>query len=510
MFNKILQFFLFLLLCLHVTSCSLGGSPDWTVMIWLDGDNNLESYALADLNELEYGLYVASLSDPGITSRVRIIVQVDRNSGYDNSAMYTGTNWTGTRRYLIRPDALNRIVWTSERIDDNMGEINMGDAGALRDFIEYCHRCYPAQKYSLILWNHGGGLMKKAFSSADCTTAVTSDVPLKEICIDETDGDDALYTGEITDALTDEHSVDFLGFDACLMGMIEVAWEYRPGVPGKFGADAICFSPASEQGDGWDYVRILTRLGGTDSGPDTPDAENDECYNTWSLTANQFAEICAREYGDADSIYANDLQTQTAVDNTLVGDVKNAMDAFAAAISDAGGYLSVLEGIRGSGSSVAAMHYFTETSSSQWLSWPYFDLYDFALRVRAQNMSVAVNDAADDLMDAVSGFILYSYGGSDYRGYTSGAADSTGTTAFRNGKNGLSFFFTSDSSDLDDQWWYTSLDTDSVQSGNYYGRLDFCEKGPVDGLVENWYELIMEMYMTSGLLNTGFWPDPAY
>lgn len=346
--------------------------------------------------------------------------------------------------------------------------------------------------------------MKKV-SSNESDAAETTGAISKNICTDDTD-DDQLYTGEITDVLTDAHSVKFLGFDACLMGMIEVAYEYRPGITGKFGADAICFSPAEEQADGWDYVRILTRLGGADSDSDTADPEEDPCYNAASINANEFAALCAKEYGDAGSTY-NALQTQTAVDNTKVGVVKTALDAFAAAIAQESGYKSVIEGIRGSGTLSAAptMNYFSESSTSQWLAWPFFDLYDFAERVYNHASLNNVDDESTALMDAIKSFILQSYGGTSYNGFTPG-------------ENGLSFFFTDgDAQDtsnnyyLQYQFWYTSVDTNSVSAGYYYGRLDFCEKGGTDNTVANWYELIMDMYMdVAGLTGSEFWPSPAY
>jgi clostripain len=448
---------------------------------------------MEDLNEMEHGLYLASLGDSSITDKIKIIVQVDRSSGYDNSAEYTGENWSDTRRYIIRPDPANSGAWTSQRIDNDLGEVNMGDANNLAGFVEYCKEHFPAPNYSLILWNHGGGLKKKSASStisisdngkSSSVFSVKATGPSKEICIDETDGDDALYTGEITDVLTDIHSVDFLGFDACLMGMIEVAYEYRPGVSGKFGADAICYSPASEQGDGWNYEKILNRLKGSGT-----DDESDLCYDADSLTANQFAEIVAKEYADDDSTYGDNTQTQTAVDNTKVAALKTALDAFAVAYSTA----STLETQRD-----LTMHYFDESSVDELINIPFYDLYDFAERMNG----TSANAAATSLMNAIKVFILYSYGGSSYSGFTAG-------------QNGLSFFFTDGDNIYKSkpyiayQWWYTSVDSNVWwPGGHYYGNLDFCD-GNDNGTVETWFERLMKMYRDTGLTQ-GYHPGPGY
>lgn len=532
MFKRIIGCLFISLFSVVIASCSGGGSSGgatapsislsetvadggWTIMVWLDGDNNLESAAMEDINEMEYGLYQASLTDPQITDKVKIIVQVDRCGyvndygyyvGYDENTAYTGENWTGTRIYIIRPDSANSVAFTSERIDQNMNEVNMGSAANLKTFINNCKDKFEADNYSLILWNHGGGLYKKSSSPIKVPGAV-DEKPSKEICIDETNGDDALYIGEIADTLTDTQSVKFLGFDACLMGMLEVAYEFRPGETGKFSADAICFSPASEQGDGWNYVKILTRLKGSGI-----DAEGDICYDSVALTANQFATLCAKEYADDDGSFgSNNFQTQTAIDNTQVVAVKTAMDNFAVALKTVPGYKSLIETIRGNDGTASTMHYFNAGSEEEWMIFPFFDLYDFAERVYNGSASLNnVDDEATELMTAVKALILYSYG------------NTTSYSGFTNDENGVSFFF-SDGDDIyeyDDEgdiyyipylmfeYGYTSLNVSADDW--YYGRLDFCEKGLVDGEVENWYELMMDMYMTPSLLSTGYWPSPAY
>jgi clostripain len=202
-------------------------------------------------------------------------------------------------------------------------------------------------------------------------------------------------------------------------------------------------------------------------------------------------------------------QTQTAVDNTKVVALKTAFDAFAVAYS---GVTTTLESVRGSGTSPITMNYMEGTSSSYWVACPFFDLYDFAHRMNVANANVT----ASNLKTAIEDFIIYSYGGSSYKGYTSGAATSAGTTDFQPGKNGLSFFFTDGDSLYNSyscisyQWWYTSVKSSAVSGSYYYGKLDFCETGSISGSVENWYELIMAMYLTPTLQSSGFWPNPAY
>lgn len=124
---------------------------------------------------------------------------------------------------------------------------NMGDADTLTDFINYGVQSYPADHYGLILWNHGGG-------------------PVGGYGSDSHFDGDGLSLEEIREAL--DHSVmadsafDFVAFDACLMGSVEIA-----GCLDGY-ADYVIASPELEPQHGYDY-RWMTALG--DSLP--PDME---------------------------------------------------------------------------------------------------------------------------------------------------------------------------------------------------------------------------------------------
>jgi hypothetical protein len=50
-----------------------------------------------------------------------------------------------------------------------------------------------------------------------------------------------------------------IGFDACLMGAVEIAYQFRPG-NGGFSAQVMVASPANEWGSGWSYKSILARI----------------------------------------------------------------------------------------------------------------------------------------------------------------------------------------------------------------------------------------------------------
>ena len=194
-------------------------SKEWTIMIFMNGDNNLEAHAIDDMNEMER---------IGSDDAVNIVVQIDRTPRYDTS----NDDWKGTRRYYIEKDnkerhisskplewprcKTNRSVCASNKTEV---EIDMGDYNELADFMEWSMDKYPAKKYALVLWGHGEGWKKAGIS------------PHKGLARDDSSrGDSHISTIELAtvlDGLYDEKKLDLLVFDACSMQMIEVAYQYK-------------------------------------------------------------------------------------------------------------------------------------------------------------------------------------------------------------------------------------------------------------------------------------------
>ncbi len=209
-------------------------TTDWTIMVYMDADNNLESYGIDDFLEM---------AEAGSTNDVNIIVQFDRIPGYDTSY----DDWTTTKRYRVTE---NMVPNNANDLMD-IGEANMGDPQTLINFVNWAKTNYPANRYCLILWDHGGGWGK------DDGNEVT-----KDVCWDDTNGGDALTMSELRNALAavtnnGNDPIDLLGFDACMMQMIEVGYEVRSY------CDFMTGSEESEPGFGWRYDSTLTILVGT-------------------------------------------------------------------------------------------------------------------------------------------------------------------------------------------------------------------------------------------------------
>jgi hypothetical protein len=205
----------------------------WTFLVYMNGDNDLESYVIHDLNELE-----VVGSSPG----VNVVVQADRIDGYDER----GGNWTGGRRYFVRTDRMAAKV-TSPVLEE-MGEIDMGDPATLTDFLFWAEENYPADRVALILWNHGTGW------------TVAPIEPTEAISYDDSSGNSiSIAEGELAGALepyVDAHGpIDVIGFDACNMATFEVAHALRPWANVLVGSQSTVGWEGFQYADALGYLR---------------------------------------------------------------------------------------------------------------------------------------------------------------------------------------------------------------------------------------------------------------
>ena len=175
----------------------------WTFMVYLDGDNNLESTGIDDFLEM------ASI---GSNSAINIVVQFDRIDGCDTSY----GDWTTTKRFHIT----SGMTPTADNALEDLGELNHGDPQTLIDFIDWAKTNYPAEKYALILWNHGGGWREFKEIEEQAKLEGKDRPYYRAVCWDDTDGGDTLYMDEVQGALDVTGSHHLIGFDACFMGMV--------------------------------------------------------------------------------------------------------------------------------------------------------------------------------------------------------------------------------------------------------------------------------------------------
>ncbi|MFT4987845.1 MAG: hypothetical protein ACI9BK_000614 [Acidimicrobiales bacterium] len=194
-------------------------ADEWTVMIYVMGDNDLEPFAVIDLLEM------AAVDS---NDAVNVVALVDRAPEYLDEEMNGIANFEDTRIFYFDKDELGDGL--------AVGELNTGDPEVLANFIASTIADFPAKRYATILWNHGAGW--------------------PGVGPDETDGFDILDLADIDQAFemglaaAGLDSVDLVGFDACLMASYEVATTMAEH------ADFMLASEELEPGHGWNYMAL--------------------------------------------------------------------------------------------------------------------------------------------------------------------------------------------------------------------------------------------------------------
>jgi len=211
----------------------------WLVMLYQDADDQiLEKDIYVDLNEAERA---------GSTANVHIVSQIDRFRG----AYAADGDWTGARRYYVTQDAdLNRVG--SQLIAD-IGEANMAEGNTLVDFVTWAMASYPADRYALIMSDHGMG-WPGGWTDPDPGTRSANTAPIAASLGNQ------MYLDELESALrtitrqTGVDKLDLVGLDACLMGQLEVFSTLAP-----YARYAVA-SEETEPALGWAYASFLEAL----------------------------------------------------------------------------------------------------------------------------------------------------------------------------------------------------------------------------------------------------------
>ncbi|GAB4271244.1 MAG: hypothetical protein Kow0029_08720 [Candidatus Rifleibacteriota bacterium] len=246
------------LICLPAAIFAQDTTREWTFMIFMAADNNLESGTSLDINELE---------KYGSTDKVAFVAQIDRNGNYSNESEL---KWSGTRRFFVTKD--NQPEKMTSKMVEDLGEIDMSTPEALTDFVTWAKENYPAKRYALILWNHGTGWkeIQPDIMAADAPSVeLSADMisPGMEAAIDnisynisyDDTSHDSMDIPTLRETLAEikeilGQPIDLLGFDACLMQMAEIAWAAAPFASYQIG------SPDLEPERGWPYDLIAAGL----------------------------------------------------------------------------------------------------------------------------------------------------------------------------------------------------------------------------------------------------------
>jgi hypothetical protein len=341
----------------------------WTFMVYLDGDNDLETEAIDDFLEM---------SQVGSGEKVDVIVQFDRSASGDQRY----GNWVTTKRFRITqgmtPTAGNALM--------DIGETNAGDPATLINFVEWAVSSYPSNHYMLVLWDHGTGAVPKRGDDGQKNE-------MKGLCYDFSSNFDLITTSELGTAMNTIKNyvagmtqggtkIDILGFDACLMGMIEVYYQLRTTT------DYVIGSETGVPLDGWPYDTILSDI-----------TTHVGTISSWVLASEVVFDYAAfygpnGEQGDTTmAAFRLDLLC-----NDLVPDVH----AFAHVMKD---FMPDITGL------VRSARENTEQYWSGTGAYEPADLYDFAQLIKQCISYPLIQDDAQHVMDSIQSSCIAEWSG---------------------------------------------------------------------------------------------------
>ena len=195
-----------------------------TVMVYMCG-SDLESRfgaASRDISEM-----MSSGFDPAYT---HVLIMA-------GGAKKWNTGFTADTTSIVEVGARGlRPVWRSDSL------LSMADGTTLTTFLDFCYDRYPADRYGLIIWDHGGG-------------------PNEGACYDELFGWNTLSVRNLSYAIQSSAphlqrhpgtglsgTLNWIGFDACLMASMETAMTLISN------AEYMIASQETEPSEGWNYA----------------------------------------------------------------------------------------------------------------------------------------------------------------------------------------------------------------------------------------------------------------
>lgn len=307
----------------------------WTILNYIAGDNNLTEFQIKNINDMEV---VGSDENTHILTFIDVGPQAKE-----------GVDFKGGRLYYITQDNDPKKI-NSKLVKDYGQVVNSGDYKTLRDFIIYAVKNYPSNHIALFLNDHGGGFTG---GMSDDSQGGSMSIPDLKKALQEAQN----ITGK---------KITIIGFDACLMGELEVAYEL------KNHADYLLASEENEGGSGWSYTPIL----GNKVLPQAIKALQGELKNS-SFKITEDPSEFVRKVVEICSQHQDDLPTFAASDLTKIDGLKNAINQFAEAIIKTTEKETVLEAVKTA-----------ENYGGGW--FPYSDIHD--LGHLAENISSKTKD----------------------------------------------------------------------------------------------------------------------
>ena len=358
-------------------------TSDWLVVMYMDGDNNLNDPIFMDMNEVERGLWdIRNSNDQpksyydsvnavalwdGVVSWTEIngageevtkTPQIEKSGTYiyELGRDYSSSTATTTSAGCVLSENTKNLSYTAPWLvgtnqtistsipNDLHGELNMGNKQTLINFLNWVNAHYTATKGVILQFSdHGGGPRSVRYvKTADGRTIKVGDTSgRRALCWDETSSSNYLKTKDVSDALQDagyspSNKAAMILMDVCLGSSLEDAYQF------KDYANYLAASPNNIPGLGLDYVNLMKsfKLNTTiETVGQKIVADYKTQYGNNTTLWNNYAQALGLGYNSYSSITDTNVKqnmewlgdlgftTFTITDLSKIADVKTAIDS---------------------------------------------------------------------------------------------------------------------------------------------------------------------------------------
>jgi len=334
---------------------------DQTILIYLCG-SDLESngqtssssaagYASGDITEI--------LKVSGQPDDVNVVIETGGAKCWKTTH---GINKSYLERYHVANKSLVR--------DSQETKANMGLTSTLQSFLTWGVQTYPADRISLILWNHGGAM--------------------RGVCYDENYSSDSLTNSEVKTAVANTFTslgrstsdkFEWIGYDACLMQVQDIA---------EFNSQYFNYMIASEEseaGAGWDYDNWI-----------------DDAYAK-KTTPNILKAICDSFLAEQGS---SSDQTLSYLDLSYMSAYKSAWETMSSTINS---MISSYGKSKFQTLMKTCQYYGTDSDSEGYSYFGIFDAKDVVNKIRATSAFSGASTQTNAVLTAFTNLVAYSRAG---------------------------------------------------------------------------------------------------
>lgn len=214
----------------------------WTIFIYMASENNLESYAVNDIEDMEKTFAkIAPFANVVVLADGGVVNDEDKSLGPQPA-----NNWSSKSRLILIEEAekngqvMSRTIPVpydsplGELMSKGKGELNLASPDTLTAAYDFVHKGIPSDKTFFSVWSHG--------------------LAWKGIAEDTGGGaKDMLRPHELLHAFGQAERVpDVMGFDACLMSNSGVT-----ALLDELGVEYLVGSEELLDAEGWGYHRVF-------------------------------------------------------------------------------------------------------------------------------------------------------------------------------------------------------------------------------------------------------------